>query len=437
MSTIKYAYLKDQTWLYRRNYPKDVAPLIGSRALKQSLKTGDVRTARTRAAEVNARYEATVAKARTGAVEVLKRAAESDAGAIRWDGDARDAVARLRAALEAERGGPSDLFARPVKAKPVPTVAELSRTYLNRRSDELRHGGFKSVRYSVGLFTSKFSDRPITSITRDDGRTFLDLIERLSPLIGKVQETRRMEVEQLVAWSERRGRIKVRTQKRIWSQVNHFLDWAVYDGHLEQNPFRTVKFDRKVKAAPYAVPTDAKVRKLLAIRDEMLHRPLLFCLLTGMRAGEAAGLLRSDLVWKGNLGTFIHVRPNALRELKTDAAERLVPMHSALETLLPALPKDGPLFPELNVNRITKRFADLRKALKIERPGLVFHSTRKWFITRCERTGVPEHFTASLVGHKSARSENGITYGIYSAGISDEQKRSIVDQIRLPEGVSP
>jgi len=47
-------------------------------------------------------------------------------------------------------------------------------------------------------------------------------------------------------------------------------------------------------------------------------------------------------------------------------------------------------------------------------------------------SGVPEHFTASLVGHKSARSENGITYGIYSAGISDEQKRGIVDQIRLP-----
>jgi len=32
---------------------------------------------------------------------------------------------------------------------------------------------------------------------------------------------------------------------------------------------------------------------------------------------------------------------------------------------------------------------------------------------------------------QSARSENGITYGIYSAGISDEQKRGIVDQIRL------
>ena len=62
----------------------------------------------------------------------------------------------------------------------------------------------------------------------------------------------------------------------------------------------------------------------------------------------------------------------------------------------------------------------------------VFHSTRKWFITQCESTGTPEHFTASIVGHQSARSENKLTYGLYSAGISDEQKRDIVDGIRLP-----
>ena len=60
------------------------------------------------------------------------------------------------------------------------------------------------------------------------------------------------------------------------------------------------------------------------------------------------------------------------------------------------------------------------------------HSTRKWFITQCERTGVPEHYTATLVGHHSARSSNKLTYALYSGGISDAQKREIVDGIRLP-----
>ena len=35
------------------------------------------------------------------------------------------------------------------------------------------------------------------------------------------------------------------------------------------------------------------------------------------------------------------------------------------------------------------------------------------------------------IGGQSARSENKLTYGIYLAGISDEQKRSIIDQISL------
>ena len=45
---------------------------------------------------------------------------------------------------------------------------------------------------------------------------------------------------------------------------------------------------------------------------------------------------------------------------------------------------------------------------------------------------MPEHFTASIVGHQSARSENRMTYGIYSAGINEEQKREIVEKVGLP-----
>lgn len=41
---IQYAYLKQQTWLYRRNYPKELQAMLGA-AYKQSLKTGDARVA--------------------------------------------------------------------------------------------------------------------------------------------------------------------------------------------------------------------------------------------------------------------------------------------------------------------------------------------------------------------------------------------------------
>jgi integrase len=154
-----------------------------------------------------------------------------------------------------------------------------------------------------------------------------------------------------------------------------------------------------------------------------------------MRSGEICGLMAEDITAKGNLGRFISIQPNRVRLLKSKAAERVVPLHGILENLLDmALPTSGRLFSHLSVDRVVKRYAHLRR-LYPELHGTVFHSTRKWFITQCEQTGVPEHFTASLVGHHSARSANKLTYGLYSAGISDAQKRDIINQVRLPQEV--
>jgi integrase len=312
-------------------------------------------------------------------------------------------------------------------------VSELAVLYLRRRANELRPGGFKSVRYSIGLFTSAYGAKPVTLLTREDGRRFAAQVASLAPTVGKSHRTRGLGLDALVAFSTtERTTISSRTQRRILAQVSNFLDWAVRDGHLAINPFTAVEVDQRVRSAPYAVPTDEEVVRLLSAPDHSLHPVIVFCLLSGMRSGEAVGLLRDDLVTKGTLGVFALVRPNRLRELKTEAAERVVPLHDVLQDLLHRLPPDGPLFPDLKVSLVTKRFATLRRRLGLDRPGLVFHSTRKWFITQCERAGVPEHFTASLVGHQSARSENRLTYSIYSAGISDEQKRAIVDSIRLP-----
>ena len=171
----------------------------------------------------------------------------------------------------------------------------------------------------------------------------------------------------------------------------------------------------------------------MAAKDRVLHSALLFELLIGMRSWEICGLMAEDITSKGNLGRFISSKPNKVRLLKSKAAEREVPLHGVLEWLLDTvLLTSGRLFPQLSVDRVVKRYAYLRRRHP-ELRGTVFHSIRKWFITQCERTGVPEHFTASLVGHHSARSANKLTYGLYSAEISDAQKREIVEGVRVPE----
>jgi len=224
------------------------------------------------------------------------------------------------------------------------------------------------------------------------------------------------------------------TQARILKQMSQFLDWCVGEDELGTNPWEALKVKDRPEVHPYGVLMDEQVSVLLAAKDRVLHSALLFGLLTGMRSGEICGLMAEDITAKGNLGRFVMVRPNEIRLLKSKAAEREVPLHPALEHLLDiSLPREGRLFPDLNVDRVVKRYAKLRQRYP-NLLGTVFHSTRKWFITQCERTGVPEHFTATLVGHHSARSQNKLTYGLYSAGISDGQKREIVDGVRLPFG---
>ena len=99
-----------------------------------------------------------------------------------------------------------------------------------------------------------------------------------------------------------------------------------------------------------------------------------------------------------------------------------------------SLPKKGRLFLYLTVDAVVTRHAKLRR-LYPDLQDKVFHSTCKCFITQCERTGTPEHFTSSLYAHHSARSANKLTYGLYLAGISKAQKREIVVGIRL--SISP
>lgn len=358
--------------------------------------------AKARAAEVNAKYEEIVGKAKAG-------------GAV-------------------DRPKPVVVEAPVFSAVTVlgkVTVAELAKQYLNRRSNELQHGGYKSVRFSVGLFNSVFGSRAIGSVSRDDALAFVRKLAGLGRHVGKSYRTKGYGLDRLVAVSEG-PTISPQTQRRIFTQVGHFLDWAVYEGQTKENPFKTVRVEAKGKVKHYEAMTDSEVAQLLATEDPKIVGLLRLCLLSGMRAGEAVGLVREDLVWKGNLGWFAWIRPNEVRTLKTDAAERVVPLHSCLTPMLASLPPTGRLFPGLTVNVVTKQFGVLRAKAGITRPGVVFHSSRKWFVTECERAGVPEHWTASIVGHQSARSENRMTYGIYSAGISDAQKRSIVEKVGLP-----
>ena len=422
MSTqIKYAYKRYNTWVYRRTYPQHLQHLLGS-SLKQSLKTADATTAKARVAELNETFTNIVKEA-----EQHVSTNTGQTGANSTDNSVRVPVARPRyhhACLLGER-----------------LVKDLAACYLTCQSERLRPGSFKAIRFATELLVSHLGTTKVGEITQAQGREVLSLIALLSPNVRKYSKGQAASLPQLAKFSaklEPGHTLAPQTQARIWKHMLQVFDWCVEQGEVSTNPWEHLTIREKPEVYPHKVLTDDQVVTLLQAKDRVLSSALLFGLLTGMRSGEICGLLASDVISKGNLGRFIRIQPNEYRHLKSKAAEREVPLHTALEQLLDAsLPKQGRLFPHLTVDRVVKAYAKLRRRHP-ELHGTVFHSTRKWFITQCERTGVPEHYTATLVGHHSARSSNKLTYALYSGGISDAQKREIVDGIRLPdwEGLS-
>ena len=411
---IKYAYKTHNTWIYRRVYPKPLQPLLGT-ALKQSLKTGDAREAKLRVAELNQTFTTIIKEAQAHALATPHT-------------DTPTAAQGPRLAV----GRPRYQRARLVGDG---LVDDLTQAYLAEVSQRLRPGSYKSVRFALELLCSHLGGRAVGDLSLTQGKEVLGYITQLSPNVRKYRDGKGAGLVELARLSQEQESTTSapQTQARILKQMVQFLDWCVGEGELVANPWDGLRVKDRHDVHPHGMLTEAQVMILLQAKDRVLHSALLFALLTGMRSGEICGLMAEDITAKGNLGRFISIRPNAVRLLKSKAAEREVPLHGVLENLLDmALPTSGRLFPQLTVDRVVKRYASLRR----RHPGLrgtVFHSTRKWFITQCERTGVPEHFTASLVGHHSARSANKLTYGLYSAGISDAQKREIVDGIRLPD----
>ena len=422
MSTqIKYAYKRHNTWVYRTTYPQHLQSLLGS-SLKQSLKTADAKTAKARVAELNQTF-----------INIVKEA-EQHVSANTGKDFANSTDHSVRVPL----ARPRYHHARFVGER---LVKGLAAVYLTYQSERLRPGSYKAVRFATELLVSHLRTNKLGDITQAQGREVLSLIAQLSPNVRKHAKAKEASLNQLAELSaelEPGHTLAPQTQARIWKHMLQVFDWCVEQGEFTTNPWEHLTIREKPEVYPHKVLTDEQVVTLLQAKDRVLSGALLFGLLTGMRSGEICGLLASDVTRKGNLGWFIRIQPNEHRQLKSKAAEREVPLHAKLEQLLDtSLPKQGRLFPTLTVDKVVKAYAKLRIAY----PNLtatVFHSTRKWFITQCERTGVPEHYTATLVGHHSARSANKLTYALYSGGISDAQKREIVDGIRLPdwEGLS-
>jgi integrase len=157
--------------------------------------------------------------------------------------------------------------------------------------------------------------------------------------------------------------------------------------------------------------------------------------LSGMRLEELYRLKVGDCIG----GVF------DVKQSKTDAGVRTVPIHSALTPIVARrvlgkartdflMHEGGKADGRERSAAISKRFGRYRQGVGVhdredgQRHSRVdFHSMRRWFITEA-RKGFDRAVVAAVVGH-----ENGnITDDVYSGGPDMDTKRRCVESVQLP-----
>ncbi|HEY9817228.1 MAG TPA: DUF6538 domain-containing protein, partial [Candidatus Obscuribacterales bacterium] len=214
MSTqIKYAYRRHNTWIYRRTYPVQLQEILGS-SLKRSLHTADAKVAAKRVMELNTTFDAIVQEAEAQLANPEHSLAPAQIAV---------AVPRYqRARLLGEE-----------------QVKEVAAVYLAEASNRLRPGSYKSVRFALELLNSHLGDRKLGDLNDMLGKEVLGYVARLSPNIRKYRDAQGASLAELAALSEEYEDLSLtaQTQRRIWRQLQQFLDWCVRSGNLEANPW--------------------------------------------------------------------------------------------------------------------------------------------------------------------------------------------------------
>ena len=158
-----------------------------------------------------------------------------------------------------------------------------------------------------------------------------------------------------------------RTLNRHVSALSCVFKWADKRGHFDgRNPFQgqsrknadgtgwrayTIKELKTLFAGPLFgdVPTNERISPSQHSTETALYWAMLIALFSGMRQGEICQLRTDDIQRRGNVWVFTVTGDGAGQSLKTNAAARVVPVHSALIrcglTELSEIVAYGPIIP--------------------------------------------------------------------------------------------
>jgi integrase len=250
-----------------------------------------------------------------------------------------------------------------------------------------------------------------------------------------------------------------KTANKDISALSVYWKWLGKKGYCEGNIWQGQSLSTRLakasgnsaKKRPFTDKEVTTVFSGVPAADAELRDAMYISALSGMRREEIARLTVADCAG----GVF------RIRDAKTDAGDRDVPIHPGLRRLvahrskgkavatyllheLPA-PKPGGVGDRSDA--FGKRFATLRRRLGVdERNGdarqanVDFHSLRRWF----DRTALDAHrkgakgfdqwVLADVMGHERGSAGLEMTVGVYAGPSPMAARKACVEAVRLPKG---
>ena len=283
--------------------------------------------------------------------------------------------------------------------------------------------------------------RGLATKSIDQMRSDLELITKQFP-VAKL-----LTIENIELWIKhiaRKGKLTASSVTRIIGSGRNFFKYlqSIKEvSKIEINPFivpdefrisnkpNSKTLNKTQSYLPYSATEVVKLyQQALLDEDEKLADLILLGMHTGARIEELCSLFCKDI--------DLHENSIAIRNAKTEAGERVIPIHSAIQDRIKQMIEkstDDYLFTGLNKNKygdrsnaLGKRFGRMKEKLGFTTRQYGFHSIRKTFTTLLENAGVGENITADIIGHEKPR----ITYGLYSGGSTLETMREAIEKIR-------
>lgn len=193
---------------------------------------------------------------------------------------------------------------------------------LKHKKDKVSAPEYRTLEYRIRFFSERFGALPIVQITAVTVEGALDQLAATNPTTGRPSSQKTLDA-----------------YKQACGQVFRF---AIRNRVLAINPVESAECKAAVKSGERRALSPAEIRQIVNLADHRAKLPAMIAVFCGLRRGEIAALLWSDIDLKAGRLTVnksYSFKQKAVKSPKTDAGTRTLEIPTILLRFLQAQPK--------------------------------------------------------------------------------------------------